>query len=137
MRAVEDYLRANATYDLDSPVASPAADSVDDFLFNTRSGFCEHFASAEVVLLRSVGIPSRLASGFLAGPAESSGEHVLRSSDAHAWVEVWVPGSGWVSSDPTAGTTLADKSGTGLLGVLRLRTPCCWVRSSSAPRPLR
>lgn len=107
--AVERYLRHHATYRLDSPVPPPGADAVDHFLFTARSGFCEQFASAEVVLLRAAGIPARLATGFSGGKLE--GDHrTLRGSDAHAWVEVLYPGVGWAASDPTAGTRLAQDS---------------------------
>jgi protein-glutamine gamma-glutamyltransferase len=106
--AVENYLRANATYRLDSPVPAPGADAVDDFLFVSHTGFCEQFAAAEVVLLRAAGVPARMATGFAA--EQSSGKsRTLRGSDAHAWVEVWYPGTGWVASDPTAGTRRADQ----------------------------
>jgi protein-glutamine gamma-glutamyltransferase len=105
--AVESYLRGHETYRLDSPVPPPGEDAVDHFLFVAHTGFCEQFAAAEVVLLRSAGVPARLATGFAGGVA--SGDHrTLIGSDAHAWVEVWYPGIGWAASDPTAGTRLAD-----------------------------
>jgi protein-glutamine gamma-glutamyltransferase len=105
-RAVETYLRTHETYRLDSPVPPPGADAVDHFLFVAHTGFCEQFAAAEVVLLRAVGVPARLATGFAGG--EPSGDHrTLRGSDAHAWVEVWYPNIGWAASDPTAGSVRA------------------------------
>jgi transglutaminase-like putative cysteine protease len=106
VRAVEDHLRATATYRLDSPVPGAGEDAVDVFLFRDRSGFCEQFATAEVVLLRSAGIPARLVTGFSGGTVDGD-RRILRESDAHAWVEVWFPRIGWVASDPTAGTTPA------------------------------
>jgi len=114
MRRVEDYVRTHALYDLNSPVPKPGADSVDDFLFVSRRGFCEHFASAEVVLLRAAGIPSRLVTGFSSNGSADSADgrwHTLLASDAHAWVEVWYPGVGWVPSDPTAGAQRASDPG--------------------------
>ncbi|TAK68473.1 MAG: transglutaminase domain-containing protein [Actinomycetota bacterium] len=105
--AVETYLRDHATYALDSPLPRPGVDPVDDFLFNSRSGFCEHFAAAEVILLRSAGIPARLVTGFAGGEPGPAGTRTFLASDAHAWVQVFVPGHGWLSSDPTAGATLA------------------------------
>jgi hypothetical protein len=107
VRAVEDDLRARATYRLDSPVPGRGEDAVDVFLFRDHTGFCEQFAAAEVVLLRSAGIPARLVTGFSGGAAEGP-RRVLREADAHAWVEVWFPGVGWVPSDPTAGATPAE-----------------------------
>ncbi len=106
VRRVEDYLRAHARYQLDSPVPAPGQDAVDDFLFVSGTGFCEQFASAETVLLRAAGIPARLAVGF-SGGAPAGGLRTVRGSDAHAWVEVWFPGTGWAASDPTAGAAPA------------------------------
>jgi transglutaminase-like putative cysteine protease len=109
-RAVNEHLHAVARYSLDAPVPAAGEDAVDAFLFVDRIGFCEHFASAEVVLLRAAGIPARLVTGF-AGGTEEGGRRVLRGVDAHAWVEVWVPGQGWTTSDPTAGAVLVDGEG--------------------------
>jgi hypothetical protein len=106
--AVERELRARLEYRLDSPRPRRGDDPVDDVLFRSHSGFCEQFASAEIVLLRSAGIPARMATGF-AGGADDGARRVLRASDGHAWVEVWFPGVGWVSSDPTAGARQATQ----------------------------
>lgn len=78
-------------------------DSVDDFLFNTRRGFCEHFASAFTMLARAAGLPARVVTGYQGGEYNPmSGYLVIRQSDAHAWSEVWLEGRGWVRVDPTA-----------------------------------
>ena len=78
-------------------------DSVDDFLFNTRRGFCEHFASAFTMLARAAGIPARVVAGYQGGEFNPiSGYFIVRQSDAHAWSEVWLGGRGWVRVDPTA-----------------------------------
>jgi protein-glutamine gamma-glutamyltransferase len=111
VRAVEVFLAEHATYRLDSPVPPPGHDAVDHFLFESRTGFCEQFASAETVLLRAAGIPARLATGFSGGDRSDDGR-LLRAENAHAWVEVWYPGVGWVASDPTAGARLADATGS-------------------------
>ena len=77
--------------------------SVDDFLFNTRRGFCEHFASAFTMLARAAGIPARVVTGYQGGEFNPmSGYLIVRQSDAHAWSEVWLEGRGWVRVDPTA-----------------------------------
>src|SRR5205823_3471619 len=77
-------------------------DPLGDFLFVTRRGFCEYFASAMAVLLRTQGIPARVATGFQSGYYNDvSGTWVIRASDAHAWVEAWIEGRGWVTFDPT------------------------------------
>lgn len=79
------------------------SDSVDDFLFNTRRGFCEHFASAFTMLARAAGIPARVVTGYQGGEYNPmSGYLIVRQSDAHAWSEVWLDGRGWVRVDPTA-----------------------------------
>lgn len=79
------------------------ADSVDDFLFNTRRGFCEHFASAFTLLARAAGIPARVVTGYHGGEFNPMGGYfIVRQSDAHAWSEVWLEGQGWVRVDPTA-----------------------------------
>ena len=111
VRAVETYLRSTAVYTLDSPVPVDGTDAVDDFLFVAGAGFCEQFASAEVVLLRAAGIPARLVVGFSGGEpsGDADGTRVVRGTDAHAWVEVWIPGRGWAASDPTAGSRLATE----------------------------
>jgi transglutaminase-like putative cysteine protease len=111
VNAVDDYLRANETYNLNSPEPAQAADAVDDFLFVSHQGFCEQFATAAVVMLRSQGIPARLVTGYVDGDLTSiPGQRVFRGSDAHAWVQVYYPGVGWVNSDPTAGS-VAQVSG--------------------------
>lgn len=77
--------------------------SVDDFLFRTRAGFCEHYASAFVFLMRAAGVPARVVTGYLGGERNAfSDYHVVRQSDAHAWSEVWLPQRGWVRVDPTS-----------------------------------
>jgi transglutaminase-like putative cysteine protease len=115
VEAVERYLRDNETYRLDSPVPALGQDAVDDFLFVSRQGFCEQFASAAVVLLRAEGIPARLVTGFGYGQPAPNGRRVMLTSDAHAWVEVWYPGLGWSSSDPTAGAAPAVAGPTSVI----------------------
>lgn len=108
--AVETWLRANATYALDSPVPGRDEDAVDRFLFVDRTGFCEQFAAAETVLLRAAGVPARLVTGLAAG-ARDGDRRVFREKDLHAWVEVFYPGIGWSPSDPTAQATPASGVG--------------------------
>ena len=77
-------------------------DAVDDFLFDTREGFCEHYSSAFTVLMRAAGIPARVVTGYQGGYWNRYGNYLLvRYSDAHAWSEVWLAGRGWVRIDPT------------------------------------
>jgi protein-glutamine gamma-glutamyltransferase len=78
-------------------------DSIDDFLFNTKRGFCEHFASAFTMMARAAGIPARVVTGYQGGEYNPmSGYLIVRQSDAHAWSEVWLDDRGWVRIDPTA-----------------------------------
>jgi transglutaminase-like putative cysteine protease len=110
--AIEDYLRTHEKYQLDSPVPAEGVDAVDAFLFTDHVGFCEQFASAEAVMLRAVGIPARVATGF-GGPGATAADpsrRVYRNEDAHAWVQVGYGDGRWVSSDPTAGSQLASST---------------------------
>ena len=76
--------------------------AVDDFLFTTRRGFCEHFASAYVVLMRAAGVPARVVTGYQGGEINPvDGYLTVRQSDAHAWAEIWIAGKGWLRVDPT------------------------------------
>jgi transglutaminase-like putative cysteine protease len=76
---------------------------IDDFLFNTRSGFCEHYASAFAFLMRAAGIPARVVTGYQGGEVNPIGGYmIVRQSEAHAWAEAWLEGRGWVRVDPTA-----------------------------------
>ncbi len=78
-------------------------DSIDDFLFSTREGFCEHYASSFTFLMRAAGIPTRVVTGYQGGYFNDDADYLLvRQSDAHAWAEVWIRGRGWVRVDPTA-----------------------------------
>ena len=87
-------------YTLEPPLLG--THGADEFLFQTRSGFCEHFASAFVVLMRSAGVPARVVTGYLGGEYNALGNYlIVRQSDAHAWTEVWLDDRGWVRIDPT------------------------------------
>lgn len=78
-------------------------DLIDEFWFDRRLGFCEHFASAFVVVMRAMGVPARIVTGFQGWDGEpQDGYYVVRNANAHAWAEFWVEGRGWVRSDPTA-----------------------------------
>lgn len=117
-RALE-WVRAEFGYTLDTPL--PGRHSVDEFLFEQKNGYCEHFSSAFVVLMRAAGIPSRVVTGYAGGYRNPFGDYwVVRNMDAHAWAEVWLPQRGWVRVDPTAAVaperiydTLEDRLGGG------------------------
>jgi len=89
--------------------------AVDDFLFTTRRGFCEHYASAFAVLMRAAGIPARIVTGYLGGETNPLGDYmIVRQADAHAWTEVWFQDTGWTRVDPTAAVSpLRVESGIG------------------------
>lgn len=100
-RVVSYLSESRLTYTLKPPLLG--RDAVDEFLFETRRGFCEHFASAFTVLLRGAGVPARVVAGYQGGEVNPiDGNLVVRQSDAHAWAEVWLGGRGWVRVDPTA-----------------------------------
>jgi transglutaminase-like putative cysteine protease len=113
VRAIEAWMGSNTKYSLNAPV-SHAGDVVDDFLFQSRLGWCEQIASSLVVLARSIGIPARLATGFAPGARDAlTGRFVVRERDAHAWAEIYFPGIGWQGFDPTATVPLAGDAGPG------------------------
>ncbi len=115
--AYERWLGANTEYDLDAPVPPEGADAVDDFLFESRLGYCEQIASTLTVMLRSQGVPARLATGYVPGERDRvSGVWKVRASDAHAWVEVWFPQTGWQAFDPTANVPLSGDVDSGTVG---------------------
>ncbi|MEP7044450.1 MAG: DUF3488 and transglutaminase-like domain-containing protein [Dokdonella sp.] len=106
VRAALDLFHASFTYTLSPPALG--RDSVDDFLFGTQKGFCEHYSSAFVFLMRAAGIPARVVTGYQGGWWNDSGSYLLvRQSDAHAWAETWMPGRGWQRVDPTAAVSPA------------------------------
>jgi transglutaminase-like putative cysteine protease len=106
--AIEAWLAANTKYSLNAPLSPANTDVVDHFVFDTHLGWCEQVASTLVVMLRSVGVPARVATGFVTGAPDSlNGTYVVREKDAHAWAEVYFAGVGWQGFDPTASVPLA------------------------------
>jgi transglutaminase-like putative cysteine protease len=100
--AIQEYLRTQFTYELNSPSPPDGQDWVDYFLFDHQAGRCEQFASAMVVMVRSVGIPARLVSGYrYSGETNGRGEAIYRDNQAHTWVEVFFPEYGWIPFEPT------------------------------------
>lgn len=111
--AVTNYLRNNIAYTETVPTKPNRQEAVDWFLFDLRQGFCNYYATAEVVLLRSLGIPARMSVGYAQGERLEDGAYLVRERDAHAWPEVFFPGIGWVEFEPTASQpVLARLAGT-------------------------
>lgn len=118
-----DWIREEFSYTLTTPL--PGRHSVDEFLFDEQAGFCEHFSSSYVVLMRAAGIPARVVTGYLGGYRNPLGDYwLVRRMDAHAWAEIWLEDRGWVRMDPTSAVapervldTLDDRlPGGGFLG---------------------
>ncbi|MCX5722576.1 MAG: DUF3488 and transglutaminase-like domain-containing protein [Nitrospirae bacterium] len=105
--AVQQHLLDNYRYSLDADQAT-LNHPLEEFLFTRKTGYCEHYATAMVVMLRTLGIPARLVTGFLATEwNEYGGYFTVRQRDAHAWVEVYFPRSGWITMDPTPAVNAA------------------------------
>jgi len=126
VREALDMIRDGFLYSLDPPPLGRQA--IDEFLFSTRIGFCEHFASSFVFLMRAAGIPARIVTGYQGGERNSVGKYwIVRQSDAHAWAEIWIAGRGWERVDPTAavapervlrgGSGFGEGAGAGLQGM--------------------
>ena len=121
VKLIEAYMRENYEYSIFSPVPPVGADAVDHFLFETDVGFCEQFAAATAVMLRSLGIPARVVAGYTPGERNAfTGYYDVRASDAHTWVEVWFPPYGWYEFDPTFDVPLAQTDITELIPLARL-----------------
>lgn len=126
--------RENFYYTTTPPLLG--ANPVDEFLFETRAGFCEHYASAFAVLMRAGGVPARVVTGYQGGELNNVGNFLtVRQADAHAWTEVWLGGEGWLRVDPTAavsptrveaGVAAAVPQGEPL--PLQLRGEYAWLR---------
>jgi hypothetical protein len=100
---IQNYLRETYPYDLTMGPAPEKRDVVDYFLFDIQRGFCSHYATAMVVMLRSVGVPARVVTGYATGNYDyDRGAYRVPVSAAHAWVEVFFPGYGWMEFEPTA-----------------------------------
>ena len=122
-------------YTLEPPLLG--ANSVDDFLFGSKQGFCEYYASAFVFLMRAANVPSRVVTGYLGGEFNDVGNYyIVRQSDAHAWAEVWLDGQGWVRVDPTGAIAPARLEGGVSAAVINntalpfmARNPPQWMRN--------
>lgn len=130
-RALTYFNQQNFHYTLNPPLLS--RHTVDEFLFKTRQGFCEHYASAFTIMMRMAGIPARVVTGYQGGYYNDIGSYILvRQSDAHAWSEVWIKGSGWTRIDPTAAVA-PDRVERGSINTLAQRRHMLdfeWLRNA-------
>ncbi len=107
-RALDYFRKQPFFYTLNPPLLTGSKHPMDTFLFETRRGFCENYASAFALLMRAAGIPARVVTGYQGGELNPMGDYlIVRQSDAHAWVEVWLQDRGWVRMDPTAAVSPA------------------------------
>ncbi len=122
-------------YTLEPPALG--SNPVDRFLFDTRQGFCEHYASAFAVMMRAAGIPSRIVLGYQGGEVNPLGNYlIVRQADAHAWTEIWLPDRGWHRVDPTAAVA-PERIEAGIAGAMMsgigaswgLSAPVAWLHS--------
>jgi transglutaminase-like putative cysteine protease len=120
VEALESWMGAHTRYSTNIPPLLPGQDAVNQFLFGSRVGFCEQISTALAVMLRSIGVPAREATGYVPGPFDPLSDlYEIQAKDAHAWVQVYFPGYGWQSFDPTAYVPLAPADpGTVLLADL-------------------
>jgi hypothetical protein len=109
--AIETYLNTHYKYSEFAPIRHLA---LRTFLLGARRGYCQHFSGAMALMLRMVGIPARVAAGFSPGTPNSNGDYVVTDFDAHAWVETYFPGIGWVTFDPTPAGAPAQSRVSGL-----------------------
>ena len=109
--AIETYLRTRFGYTLQLPSSVPR-DPVANFLFERKQGHCEYFASSMAIMLRALGIPSRVVNGFRTGEFNDlTSQYLVRASNAHSWVEAYFPNYGWISFDPTPAAPLQIRTG--------------------------
>ncbi|TKB59531.1 MAG: DUF3488 domain-containing protein [Nitrospira sp.] len=137
--AIHSFLTHNFRYSLDAPLTEQDQ-PLEEFLFTRKTGYCEHYATAMVIMLRTIGIPARLVTGFLATEWNEYGNYyVVRQQDAHAWVEVHLPHSGWITMDPTPPSIESIGSGSPawhalgrMLDTIRLQWGRFFVQYSAA-----
>jgi len=115
--AIESYLKTRFGYTLELP-RTPPADPIANFLFDRKQGHCEYFASSMAVMLRTLGIPSRVVNGFHSDEFNDlTGNYIVRAKDAHSWVEAYFPGYGWQTFDPTPGGNGGSATGWDRVGL--------------------
>lgn len=128
-RAIEYHLKNNYTYTL-NPKRDETKLPLDDFLFHAKEGYCEHYATAMAIMLRTLDIPSRIVTGFLEGEWNDFGNYyIVRQQDAHSWVEVYVDDKGWTRFDPTPSAGFLAPSTTNRIALYLDSLKWRWTRS--------
>ena len=109
--AVQSYLRSEGGFEYSQDIESPPpnADGVDWFLFETKTGYSDYFGSSMTVMLRSVGVPARMAAGYAPGELDITGRWAVRDRDSHGWTQVYFPGHGWIDFEPTTAWDPIDR----------------------------
>jgi transglutaminase-like putative cysteine protease len=111
-KAIERWLRQNITYNQTIPAPPVGLDPIEWFLFDLKQGYCNYYATSMVVMLRSQGIPARMAAGFAQGEySAATGQYIVREADAHTWVEAYFPGYGWIEFEPTSAQSELNRQG--------------------------
>ncbi len=143
VRRALEWIGHDFSYTLSTPL--PGRHGADEFLFDWKAGFCEHFSSAFVVLMRGAGIPARVVTGYAGGTRNRYGDYwLVRRMDAHAWAEVWLPQRGWTRVDPTAAVaperirdTLEDRLARGDAGGGAFDMGARWLQAAQVGDWLR
>lgn len=131
-QALVDWLHANCVYETDMPAVPKDVDFVDYFLFTEQKGYCTYFASAFVVMCRSVGIPARYASGFVLKREGTGGNYYATGNEAHAWGEVYIDNVGWVIFEPTSPYANYNAS---VIAPVQTATPTPTITPTITPSP--
>ena len=135
-KAIENWLRLNIEYSETIPQPPVGRDPVDWVLFDIRQGYCNYYASSMIMMLRSLGIPARMAAGFAQGDwDEAQQAFVVQERDAHTWVEVYFPGYGWVEFEPTAAQAPLNRTDEAPAGPQPSATPLATATPTATPSP--
>jgi transglutaminase-like putative cysteine protease len=135
-KAIETWLRTNIVYSETIPQPPPDQDPVDWLLFDLKQGYCNYYASSMIMMLRTLGIPARMAAGFAQGTWDGTqGVYTVQERDAHTWVEVFFPGYGWVEFEPTAAQAPLTRQDDIPSGISPSATPAATPTPSATPSP--
>jgi len=136
-KAIETWLRREIQYNETIPTPPDNVDPIEWFLFELKQGYCTYYATGMVTMLRSLGIPARMAAGFFEGEYDAElGQYVVRERDAHTWVEVYFPGFGWVEFEPTAARAPLNRNGDTVQQVQQPFAPAATNEPTQTPTPL-